>query len=203
MLLGAWAMAATPGWAQTPAVNFIIECRWVDRAVAPGAQAAVRDGAVVVGTGGSYSPRGPGPSTSTMALSPPAPWRLQVANGQRASQQQARTEASPALDIAVELGPDGRPQRTLASPRPADRRVVQSFTAQANWPGGAAPVRVTFSLSDDGQDLASTVDLPLDRWHTVARSGGGAGPATRGLMSSRDAAGTPERELQMRISLQP
>ena len=46
--------------AAPPAVQLLVELRWVDSALPPSAQAGVRDGAVVVGTAGSVSPRGPG-----------------------------------------------------------------------------------------------------------------------------------------------
>ncbi len=58
ILLPALAAAAPP------AVQLVVELRWVDSNLPPAAQAAVRDGAVVVGTAGSVSPRGPGFVTS-------------------------------------------------------------------------------------------------------------------------------------------
>ncbi|WP_204280290.1 hypothetical protein, partial [Raoultella ornithinolytica] len=64
-------LAAAP-----PAVQLLVELRWVDSRLAPAAVAAVRDGAVVVGTAGSVSPRGPGVVTSTAAAPPPPVQRL-------------------------------------------------------------------------------------------------------------------------------
>ena len=48
----------TASWAAEPRVNLWVELRWVDSRVSQAAVAGVRDGAVVVGTGGSVSPRG-------------------------------------------------------------------------------------------------------------------------------------------------
>jgi len=68
---------------------------------------------------------------------------------------------------------------------------------------GRAPVRVAFSVDTGDEAFQSTLDLPLERWQAVARSGAPAAPAPRGTLSSADAAGRPERELQLRVSVQP
>lgn len=197
------AAAAAP-----PAVSLVVELRWVDSNLPPAAQAGVRDGAVVVGTAGSVSPRGPGVVTSTVQTAPPPVQRLLVLNGQRASTRLTTREPLQWVDAVVELdpsaGPASAPHRLYASPRQSERRTTQSFTFTPTWPGGRAPVRVEFSVDAGDQAFQSTLDLPLERWQTVARSGGAAmQPAPRGTVSSRDAAGQPERELQLRVSLQP
>jgi len=198
-------LAAT---AAPPAVHLVVEWRWVDSNLPPAAQAAVRDGAVVIGTAGSVSPRGPGVVTST-AVPPPAQpgQRVIVLNGQHASVRLTVREPLQWVDALVEIdpaaGPASAPRRLYASPRTGERRASQSFGVTPTWPGGRAPVRVEFDMDDDGQALQSTLQLPLERWQTVARSGTAVQPAPRGTLSSADAAGRPERELQLRVSIQP
>ncbi|MBV8036230.1 hypothetical protein [Roseateles sp.] len=193
--------------AAPPAVTLVVELRWVDSNVAGAALAGVRDGAVVVGTAGAVSPRGPAVVTSTATAAPAVVQRLLVLNGQRASLRLAAREPLQWVDAVVELdpsaGPASAPRRLYASPRQGERRTAQSFTVTPSWPGGRAPVRVAFDVDTGDEAFQSTLDLPLQRWQPVARSGGGASPAARGTVSSRDAAGQPERELQLRVSLQP
>lgn len=191
--------------AAPPAVQFVVELRWVDSHLPPSAQAGVRDGAVVIGTGGAVSPRGPGVVTSTITATPPPVQRLLVQNGQRAALRLTTREPLQWVDTAVELDPaSGAPRRLYAQPREGERRVTQSFAVTPTWPGGRAPVRVAFNVEDGDNLFQSTLDLPLQRWHTVARTGGGnTSPAPRGTVSSRDAAGQPERELQLRVSISP
>lgn len=203
-LLLASTLAPLRALAAPPAVTLLVELRWVDSQLPPAAQAGVRDGAVVVGTAGTVSPRGPGVVTSTAQSAPQPAQRLLVSNGQRAALQLATREPLQWVDAVVELDPSGSQRRIHASPRPPERRVSQSFSVTPTWPGGRAPVRVEFSVDDDGNAFQSTLDLTLQRWQTVARSGGGAAsPAPRGTFSSRDAAGQAERELQLRVSVQP
>jgi hypothetical protein len=196
------AAAAAP-----PAVTLVVELRWVDSNLPPAAQAGVRDDAVVVGTAGSVSPRGPGIVTSTARPASPPVQRLLVLNGQRAATRLTTHEPLQWVDAVVELdpsaGPASAPRRLYASPRQGERLTTQSFTVTPTWPGGRAPVRVEFSVDAGDQAFQSTLNLPLQRWQTVARSGGGSQPAPRGTVSSRDAGGQPERELQLRVSLQP
>ncbi|MGM9481663.1 hypothetical protein ACS5PN_10825 [Roseateles sp. NT4] len=193
------AAAAAP-----PAVTLLVELRWVDSNLPPAALAGVRDGAVVVGTAGAVSPRGPGVVTSTAQAAPQPGQRVQVLNGQRASTRLTTSEPLQWVDTLVELDPATRtPQRVYANPRSGERRRTQSFAVTPTWAGGRAPVRVEFSVDDDGHEFQSTLELPMERWQTVARSGGGASPAPKGTISSADATGRPERELQLRVSLQP
>lgn len=191
--------------AAPPAVAFVVELRWVDSNLPPAAQAAVRDGAVVVGTAGSISPRGPGLVTSTAQPLPQTVQRMLVHNGQRAALRLTAREPLQWVDAVVQLDPATRtPQRVYASPRSGEKHTTQSFVVTPTWPGGKALVHVEFDIELDDQAIQSKLDLPLERWQTVARSGGGAPqPAPRGTLSSRDAAGQPERELQLRVSIQP
>lgn len=198
LLLPALACAAVPD------VQLLIELRWVDSAPPPAAQGGLRDGAVVVGSAGSVSPRGPGSVTSTVpAVSVPT-HRLLVQNGERASARLTAREPLQWLDAVVELTPGGATRRIQASPRPPERQVAQSFTVTPSWGGGQTPVRVTFDVEDGGNSFQSTLSLPMSHWKAVARTGGAtAAAAPPGTVSSRDAAGQPERELQLRVTLQP
>ncbi|MBA4216627.1 MAG: hypothetical protein C0460_04770 [Methylibium sp.] len=196
-------LAAAP-----PAVQLLVELRWVDSRLAPAAVAAVRDGAVVVGTAGSVSPRGPGVVTSTAAAPPPPVQRLLVLNGQRAALRLTTREPLQWVDAFIEIDPSAAPasaaRRVYAGPRQGERQAVQRFSVTPTWPGGNAPVRLAFEVEDGEVDIQSTLDLPMQRWQTVARSGGsGMAAPARGTLSSTDAAGLPKRELQLRVSLQP
>lgn len=190
--------------AAPPAVTLVVELRWVDSNLPPAAQAGVRDGAVVVGTAGTVSPRGPGVVTSTAQAAPQPAQRLQVLNGQRGSLRLTTREPLQWVDLVAEVAPTGAVRGIYANPVPRERRVSRGFTVTPTWPGGRAPVRMVFDVDQDGSEFQSTLELPLERWQTVARSGGGgASPTPRGTVSSADAAGRPERELQLRVSLQP
>lgn len=196
LLLPALACAAPP------AVQLLVELRWVDSALPPSAQAGVRDGAVVVGTAGTVSPRGPGVVTSTVpAVSVPTQ-RLLVQNGERASARLTSREPLQWVETTVELSAAGATRRIYANPRPQERQVAQSFMVTPTWAGGDAPVRVTFDVEDGGNAYQSTLSLPMNRWQAAARVGGSTAPAPRGTVSNRDAAGQPERELQLRVSIQ-
>ncbi|MBI3348863.1 MAG: hypothetical protein HY020_16845 [Burkholderiales bacterium] len=201
------SLLALPAAAAPPAVPLIVELRWVDSNLPPAAQAAVRDGAVVVGTAGSISPRGAGVVTSTAAPPPQQVQRLSVLNGQRAALRLTTREPLQWVDVVVELdpaaGPASAPRRVYANPRSGERRSTQSFVVTPSWPGGSAPVRVEFDIAQEDDAIQSTLLLPLGRWQTVARSGSAVAPAPRGTVSSGDAAGRPERELQIRVSVQP
>lgn len=213
----ALALAAVAGWASAaerlPAVNLWVELRWVTSSLAPATQAAVRDGAVVVGTGGVVSPRGSVTVAETVAGKDSGRQqvqglqRLQVLNGQRASVQLRQTEPWQWLDAVVELDPAqaaSQARRVFASPRQGERVVQQGYRVGVAWPGGTQPVRVEFGVEQGaGVTVESTVLLPLNEWRSVARSGG-AGPAEpRGAITSRAAEPVSGQELQIRVALAP
>lgn len=202
--LAALPWLAGPAVAAPPAVPLQVEWRWVDTLLPPAAQAGVRDGAVVVGTAGSVSPRGAGVVTRTAPPAPPPVQQLQVMNGQPAAQQLTTREPLQWVDALVELDPTGRTPRALhAQPRQGERTQLQRLTVTPTWPGGRAPVRVVLDVTDGDLALQTTLDLPLAQWHTVARSDATPPPAERGTLSSRDAAAQPARELQLRVSPAP
>ncbi len=198
------ALLASAALAAPPAVTLLVELRWVDSQLPASAEGGVRDGAVVVGTAGTVSPRGPGVVTSTAPPTPAPVQRLMVMNGQRASLRLTTTEPLQWVDTVVELSPHGTVRGVYAHPTPRERTVAYSFMVTPSWPGGTAPVRVDFLVDNDGQVFQSSQQLAVARWQTVARVGGGTTPpAPRGTVSSRDAAGQPERALQLRVSVQP
>lgn len=204
-LLSLLPLLALPGGARAalPEVSLAVEMRWVDSTLPGAAAAGVRDGAVVVGTAGTVSPRGPGTVTSTAAAEPPPVQRLLVLNGRQARLQLTTREPLQWVDTVVDLAPNGSVRGMYAQPQTRERRSSRSLAVTPAWPGGRAPVRVTFDVEDDTGAHHATLDLPLARWHTVARSGAATPPAPRGTTSSRDASGQPERELQLRVSVQP
>lgn len=189
--------------AAPPAVTFVVELRWMDRPVPAAAIAGVRDGAVVVGTAGTVAPGGAGTVTATAPAELPAGPRLLVLNGQTASTRLTSREPLQGVDAVVDLASNGSVRGIRALAPAGERVTARGFTVTPTWPGGRAPVRVSFSVDDDAQQWQSTLDLPLNRWQVIARTGGGAAAAPRGTLRSGDAAAAPERELQLRVSIQP
>lgn len=214
-----------PSQAAEPRVNLWVELRWVDSRVSQAAVAGVRDGAVVVGTGGSVSPRGAivlgtgQQSTQGQVLQ-----RLTVLNGYRASVQLGELVPLQWLDASVPLAAGGaaQPPRDVgrAQLRQGFVEQLRGFSLEPHWPGGREPVRVALHAQDltpDGMapdgaapgqapvrtELESTALVPLDEWVTVARSGGQLRRSERGTLSSRDAEGVSSRELQVRIQVAP
>lgn len=197
LLLPALAHAALPE------VTLLVELRWVDSQLAPSATGGVRDGAVVVGTAGAVSPRGPGVVTATAGAAAAPPQRLLVRNGASAALRLTTREPLQWVDLLAEVSPQGQVRSVYANPQPRERAVVKRLAVTPTWAGGRAPARVALKVEDDGEAYESTLDLPLSRWQTVARTGGVSAPAPRGTVSSTDAAVQPERELQLRVSVQP
>ncbi|TXI17432.1 MAG: hypothetical protein E6Q67_13180 [Roseateles sp.] len=206
ILLATSCLVGTTASAAPPAVNLQVEWRWVDSTLSAAALAGVRDGATVIGTAGSVSPHGALVTSSVPPAQPPVQ-RLTVLNGQSTRLQLDSTETLQWQPSSLDLDP-GAPSATAAhrvrvKPQPAQPRQAQSISLTPTWAGGRAPVRVEFSLRQDGTELASTVLLPMERWQTVARTGTPAAAPERGVVSSRSAEGRPERELQLRIAVQP
>lgn len=207
-----------------PARNLLVELRWVDSSLSGAALAGVREGAVVVGTSGSVSPRSGGVTLSTRDLeAEPAPaQRLLVLNGQSASVLLSEQQAMQWLDYGVELPAGGGARggaaagsggsaapsaRIYASPRTTLVERQRGFTVSPSWPGGRAPVKVELRATapdERGQaQVFTTVQLGLDEWLTVARSGAPPPRPQPGVLSTRDAEARPSRELQLRVSLAP
>ncbi len=218
-LAGALALAPA-AWSAEPRVNLWVELRWVDSRVSQAAVAGVRDGAVVVGTGGSVSPRGAVVlGTEQQASQGQLLQRLTVLNGYPASVQLGELVPLQWVDVSVPLaaaGDGGTPPRDAgrAQLRQGYVEQLRGFTLEPHWPGGREPVRVTLRAQDltptgaPGQPAArtqieSTALVPLDEWVTLARSGGQLRRTERGTLSSRDAEAVSSRELQVRIQAAP
>lgn len=203
--------AVLPAAAEGPRQNLWVELRWVDSRLSGAVMDGVRDGAVVVGTAGSVSPRGQvGLSTQTRDdAAAQQVQRLLVLNGQQASLR--LTESTPVqwVDYGVQFDaaqPASAPGRAWAAPRQGLIEQTRGFSVTPQWPGGKQPVRVEFRALDGGpaqQQVLSTVLMPLDSWTAVARTGQALRPRQRGVTSSRDAEAVSTRELQLRVSVAP
>ncbi|MFY7863685.1 hypothetical protein [Roseateles sp.] len=227
--LAAWhGASAQSGGSKTaglPATNFWIELRWVDSSVSAAAVTAVREGAVVVGTAGSVSPRG-GASLSTQRREDHGGQvqRLLVLNGHPASVQFTETVPMQWLDFGIQVdvqaslqAPGSASGKVVAVPRSGFTEHTQGFKVTPQWPGGQAPVRLEVSVqsptsqapaAQGGHAMAqttvlSTVAAPLGAWVTVARSGASVQSRERGVLSTRDAETQRSRDLQIRVDMAP
>ncbi|MEJ5999589.1 hypothetical protein [Paucibacter soli] len=216
-------LLALPAWAaEGPRQNLWVELRWVESSVSGAAVAGVREGAVVVGTAGSVSPRG-AVELSTRRRDEgeeQAQQRLLVLNGHSASVQHGELAPVEWLDYGVQAdlnAGQAQPGKVYAVPRMSVvERETRGFTVSPHWPGGSQPVRVELKAQDLApagpgahagaaarQQVLSTVQVPLGDWVTVARSGQDLQRQQRGVLSSRDAEARGQRELQLRVQLAP
>lgn len=207
-----------------PASNLLVELRWVQSSVSAAALAGLRDGGVVVGTGGSIGTRPGGRTLSTTQSADavePQPLRVVVMNGKSASVTMTEQQPTEWLDYGVELSPGSRggsgghstsSAKVYAAPRSGVIERSRGFVVTPRWPGGRQRVQVELKAyhPQEGQDGAgsqaqvySTVAVTMGDWITVARSGGNLRPAERGVVSSRDAEPQTSRELQLRVSVAP
>ncbi len=226
----AWAQAGGHKATGLPAKNLWIELRWVDSSVSAAVVAGVREGAVVVGTSGSVSPKG-GASLSTQRRDEQGSQvqRLLVLNGHAASVQFTENVPMQWVDFGIQVDaqpgvpPSGPPAgKVYAVPRSGFTEQTQGFNVTPQWPGGQAPVmlevRVQSPTPSNNLSTArpvgppaasaqttvlSTVAAPLGDWVTVARSGGSVQARDRGVLSTRDAETQRSRELQIRVDLAP
>ena len=213
-------LLAAPVAAQ-PRQNLWVELRWVEQTLSAAAVAGVRDGAVVVGTGGSVSPRGQVVlGTRREDENQRQIQRLLVLNGSQASIQLGETVPVQWVDVGLQRQ-NGAQDRVYALPRQGVVERTQGFTLKPRWPGGRAPVTVEFSQQASEPatqappsgppgtearsqvQVASTVQVPLGQWVTVARSGAALQARERGTLSTRDAEQVHQRELQIRIDPAP
>ncbi len=219
LLLPALLLGLGAGATAQPRQNLLVELRWVESGISGAAVAGVRQGAVVVGTGGSVSTRSGGLTLSTRRVEEDISARQQVLvlNGGTASVMLAEVELLQWLDYGVSLrsvgggGANERPEtraRIEAQSRslPVERR--RGFAISPSWPGGQQPVRVELrAQSPSGQtgetEIFSTVQVPLGQWLTVARRGGQLQRSESGVISSRDAEQQTQRELQLRVQPAP
>lgn len=203
-----------------PRKNLWVELRWIETQVSAAAVAGVRDGAVVLGTTGSISPRGQVVlGTDKRESSVQAMPRLLVLNGTHASVQLSEMTAVQWLDYGVEASPSTRGMpttdaRVYAVPRSTLSTLTRSVSISPRWPGARQPVTVELrsqidqAAAEPGSAmqqalLLSTVQLPLGEWLTIARSGASLQVQQRGTLSTRDAEPSVLRELQLRVDLAP
>ncbi|MEL4180159.1 hypothetical protein [Roseateles sp. PN1] len=179
LALLAWtALAATA--AEPRNKNLWVEMRWVESSVSGAALAGVRDGAVVVGTAGSVSPRGQIVlSTQRRDEAAQQIQRVLVLNGGTASVQLSEQTPVQWLDYGVQLeagtvggrpalGGNGAPNgshsgaKVLALPRTGWVERSSGFTVNPQWPGGQQPVRVTLTALSAGPNVGggSAGDVP-------------------------------------------
>lgn len=213
-------LAAPVGAAEGPRQNLWVELRWVESSLSGAAVAGVREGAVVVGTAGSYSPRGTVElGTRRRDEAGEQVQRLLVLNGHSASVQLSEMVPVEWLDYGVQAdlaGGRAQPSKVLAAPRRSLVEQTRGFSVSVHWPGAQQPVRVELKAQDLSppsaesgdrpaarQQILSTVQLPLGDWVTVARSGLALQRQERGVLSSRDAEARSQRELQLRVHVAP
>jgi hypothetical protein len=211
-LLGGLSAAALSGHAaEGPRQNLWVELRWTESVVSGAAVAGVRRGAVVVGTAGSVSPKAPLTlSTQRQEEQGGQIQRVLVLNGYAASILLSDTQLLEWLDYGVELRGGARADQTRiqAQSRSAMVERQRGFALTPHWPGGRQPVRVELRTLGAGAqsqqaEVFSTVQVPLDEWRTVARSGAALQRSEPGVISSSDAESRGSRELQLRISVAP
>ncbi len=210
-------LTATVGAAEPtgPRQNLLVELRWAESSVSGAAVAGVRQGGVVVGTAGSVSPR-PGLTLSTRRQEAQGSQiqRVLVLNGYQASVLLSETELLQWLDYGIELrggqmgGGRERPRaHAQTHSLPVERQ--RGFVLTPSWPGGRQPVRVELRALGTAQqtgaqsELLSTVLVAMGDWLTVARSGAATRQPQAGVISSSDAEGQSNRELQLRVTLAP
>lgn len=201
-----------------PQRNLWVELRWVESTLSAAAAAGVRDGAVVVSTGGSYSPRGQVVLSTESGSRIQALPRLLVLNGGTASVQLSESAPVQWLDYGIEAdastrGSPASGAKVYAVPRSGmatQGRLAVSVSPR--WGGGQQPVQLKLSTQSQqaGEggaqrqtEIVSSVQLPLGQWITVARSGGASAVPQRGTLSTRDAEPVTQRELQLRVDLAP
>jgi hypothetical protein len=111
------------------------------------------------------------------------------------------------LDLHVDA--TTRKARAATQTQLVDR--VRSFTVTPQWPGGSAPVQVTIKVltpQSDAQgggqgEMSTTALVPLNTWHAVARSGDTAKALPKGTYGTAEAAVVQQRDLQLRVTVEP
>ncbi|MCV2350958.1 hypothetical protein [Paucibacter sp. Y2R2-4] len=186
---GVWAQAGGNKSAGLPAKNLWIELRWVDSSVSAAVVAGVREGAVVIGTSGSVSPRG-GASLSTQRRDEHGGQvqRLLVLNGNAASVQFTENVPMQWVDfgIQVEAQPgapiSGPPAgKVIAVPRSGFTEQTQGFNVTPQWPGGQAPVRLEVRVQSPTQSSGQASNYGSTQAHGGQ---GAAGTAQTTVLST-------------------
>lgn len=217
------ALACGAASAQLPRQNLWVELRWVDQELSGAAAAGVRDGSVVVSTGGSVSARG-GVTLSTERRSQQQQSlpRLMVLNGQQASITLNEVTPIQWVDVGLQRQ-QGREDRVYVAPRQGVAERSRGVTVKPSWAGGRQPVTVEIRTQEQSNrpggappmdpsgygaptedaSVLSTVQVPLGQWVTIARSGSYYAGSAPNQYSTRDAEVQRLRELQVRVDLAP
>jgi hypothetical protein len=212
-----------------PRRNLWVELRWVDTSLSNAALSGVREGAVVLGTAGSVSPRGGVALTTrreSSSNSQQVQQRVLVLNGSTARLRLSEQVPVQWMDFGLQVDTGATTAaRALAVPRSGAVEMLSEFSVSPQWPGGQQPVRVnvqvqqgrapgaegssvplnpaTHPQASQSTQVQSTISLPLGEWLTIARSGLRAESQERGTLSSRDAEGRASRDLQIKVELAP
>lgn len=221
-MLATLGLTAVPAFAQLPRQNLWVELRWVDQELSGAAAAGVRDGSVVVSTGGSVSARG-GVTLSTERRSQQQSLpRLMVLNGQQASVTLNEVTPIQWVDVGVQRQ-QGREDRYYVAPRQGVAERSRGVAVKPTWAGGRQPVTVEIRTQEQSNrpggappmdpsgygaptedaSMLSTVQVPLGQWVTIARSGSYNAGSPPHQYSTRDAEVQRLRELQVRVDLAP
>jgi len=145
-----------------PRRNLWVEIRWVDSSLSNMALSGVREGAVVVGTAGSVSPRG-GEVLSTRrdnsGASQQTRQRLLVLNGSTARVRLSEQLPVQWVDYGLQLdtGAAGgwsagsgtsstAAGKVMAVPRTGSVEMVSEFSVTPQWPGERQPVRLSVQV---------------------------------------------------------
>jgi len=243
---GGWVITAgaqaAPG-AHLPQRNLLVAWRVQSQADASRNGSSLQAGAMVVGTDGGLRGRGVITYGSAQAqASGQGEMQVLVLNGAQARLSLGQQRPYTQWQLAFGLAP------TPASAAPSSGTVGQSVQAptfsgqtyspsiqaystttwvdtgqglrvRPSWPGGQAPVTLTFDTRSDVSDASralgssgselppaqlqaeSTLSVPLDRWVAVARTGGQQTQSQRGTYGTGEVAQSGHTVLEIKVSL--
>jgi len=190
--------------------NLEVELRWVETRLNAAAVGAVRNGGYVVGTLGTVSSQGGGQTYSTTSpdasVQPLA--RLRVQSGHTAGLDLTETRTQTSLELigapgagtglaaSGARGPVGKLRET-----PVDRHHSVTVTPRLAGDGAQLELSIAEPHGSGQSEQHTTVQVPLNRWFTVARSGELPSAPQPGTYSTGDAAVQTQRELQVRVTV--
>jgi len=228
---------------QLPQRNLLVSWRVQSAAQASRDSASLQRGAVVVGTQGGMRAQGVITYGSSQAqASGEGDMQVLVLNGAQARLSLGQQRPYTQWQLAHGLAPN--PVAAAPSAGPVEPSVqaptfnAQGYapTAQAystttwvdtgqglrvrpSWPGGQAPVTLTFDTRSDVSDTSralgssgtelppaqlqaeSTLRVPLDRWVVVARTGGQQTQSQRGTYGTAELAQSGHTVFEIKVSL--
>ncbi|MBV8379711.1 MAG: hypothetical protein JO224_08260 [Pelomonas sp.] len=191
--------------------NLEVELRWVETRLNAAAVGAVRNGAYVVGTLGTVSSQGGGSTYSTTSpdasVQPVA--RLRVQSGHTAGVDFSEERRQQSIELIGGGGAQAQAQGASSArgPRgkiidtPVERHRSVSVTPRLAGDGAQLEVSVVEPQAAGQSEQHTTLQVPLNRWFTVARSGELPHAPEPGTYSTSDAAVQTQRELQVRVTV--